>query len=484
MTSPTPAPRLPRLTPQSLVTASECTRRLWLRHRRHDQAAGPADHVLMLRERADAHERAIAARFPGLVGPIWRRDRSFTEAVEETRQHLARREGALWHPAFASADGRRTSTPVFTWWDDDVFVITDVRLALRPETRPDFALQLAHHRALVRECAGLEPGRFEIVNGYGETVEVAPASERTYAAALAAAERTLASDTEPDELLAHSTCRSCEFYKHCWDRAEAERRVEVLPEVQSGHVAAYHAAGVRTLEQLAGLDAARELAGVPAPLLKRAVIAAGAWRDDRAVWLRALELPAYPVVWLDFEGDARGEDAETPIYLWGLALDDGDAPPRGEAIVAATPPAGDRDAWERFLARAAEIRAAHPDVRWVHWDHYEPLWIRRYAERYPSPAGLVEWLGEQCFDLKRVLDRTVRLPLRSYSIKHVARWMGFAWRNPESGSEWSTARFHQATIAPTAEERAALLREVAEYNEDDLFAMRAIWRWLREHEER
>ena len=80
---PTPA-RLPRLTPQSLATASDCPRRLWLNHHLPGAAAAPPDHILMLRERADAHERAIAARFEDREGPLWRRDGSFSDAAAET----------------------------------------------------------------------------------------------------------------------------------------------------------------------------------------------------------------------------------------------------------------------------------------------------------------------------------------------------------------------------------------------------------------
>jgi uncharacterized protein len=480
--SATPPPaRTPRITPQTIATASDCHRKLWLHHFRSDAATPPPDHLLVLRERADAHERAIAARFEDLAGPLWKREGSFSEAAGETLRLLRGKVRPLYQPAFLSADGRRSAVPDFAWWDDDVLVITDVRLALRPETRPDFALQLAHHRALVRETAGIEPGRFEIVNGYGETLAIAPAAEAVYEDALRLAEVTLASPDEPDDLRGHSACRSCEFYKHCWNRAEAERRIEILPEVLSAHVPGWHARGVRTLEQLADFDTSRSVRGVPAALAKRAVLAAGAWRDDRAVWLHVPQLPSYPVVWFDLEGDSRGEDAEIPIYLWGFAVDDGGAAPRSEAIVAEFSEHGDKAAWERFVARAEAIFAAHPGIRWVHWDHYEPLWVRRYAERHGAPAGFLERVNAACFDLKRVLDRSLRLPLRSYSIKHVAKWMGFSWRNPESGSEWSTARFHRARSTDDPAERDASLAELTEYNEDDLLAMRAIWRWLSEH---
>jgi uncharacterized protein len=471
-------PRPSRLTASTIATARDCERRLWLHHHAPQEAAPPGEHVLVLRERADAHERAIAARFADRIGPIWRREGSFTEAAAETKRLLHATRRPLDQPAFLSADGRRSSVPDLLHWDDEQLVVLDVRLALRPETRADFALQLAHHRALVREGAGIEPARFEIVNGYGETVVVEPASERDYAAALATAERVLAAPAEPDLLLAHSTCRSCAFYAHCWDRAEKERRIELLPEVQSAHVPAWHAAGVRTLATLAERDPARPPAGVPKAAARRAIVAAAAWRDDRAVWLHPPSLPARPLVWLDLEGDARGEDAEIPIYLWGLALDPGGQHVRGEAIFAELAAGGDRAAWERFVARAQELLERHPGIRWVHWDHYEPLWIGRYGQRHGAPAGFLDRMQAACFDLKRVLDRCVRLPLRSYSIKHVARWMGFEWRNPGSGSEWSAARFHRARATSDPAERAALFAELAEYNEDDLFAMRAIERWI------
>ena len=479
-TAPHP-PRTIRLTPQSLSTANDCPRRLWLQHHLPGTGAPPGEHILMLRERSEAHERAIAARFAGLIGPLWRREGAFTDAAAETLRLLRDTRQPLYQPALLSPDGRRSAVPDILYWDGDVLVVLDVRLALRPETRSDFALQLAHHRALVRETTGIEPGRFEIVNGYGETIAVEPAAEHAYANALRTAETVLGSATEPDLLLAHSACRSCAWYAHCWDLAQEQRRIEVLPEVQSAHVAAWHAAGVRTLEQLAAADPAHPPAQVPPAMARRAIVAAAAWRDNRAVWLNALELPRYPAVWFDLEGDSRGEDAEIPIYLWGFALDDGRTAPRNEAIFATFDADGDRTAWERFVARATAILDAHPGIPWVHWDHYEPLWVRRYADRYGAPEGFLERMNAACFDLKRVLDRCARLPLRSYSIKHVARWMGFAWRNPESGSEWSTARFHRACETADIAERAELLRGLGEYNEDDLLAMRTIWRWLAAH---
>lgn len=475
------AHRPPRITAQVLASAQGCERKLWLRQNAPGEASPVTEHGHVLRERGDEHERAIAARFADLAGPLWRRDRPFAEAAEESLRLLRETRRPLWQAVLLTPDGRRSAQPDFLYWEAGALVVREARLALRPGQRADLALQLAHLRHVIGEASGFEPVRFEVEGGDGAVAIVEPLERAEYEEIVRAASDVLASETEPDLLLAHSTCKRCMFYTHCWDLAERDRRIEILPEVHPADVGDYHALGVRTIEQLAAFSPAKLPRGPKRAAAERAVRVAGAWRDDRAEWLQAPRLPGPPVVLFDVEGDALGESAEAPIYLWGLALDDGSAEPRAEAILAGAGAGGDARAWEAFTARAAALLEAHPGVRWLHWDTSEPLWIRRYADRLGAPAGLAERLLGACLDLKRELDRCVRLPLRSYSVKHVAPWMGFQWRNPEAGSEWSLARWHRARQAASEAERERLLAEVAEYNADDLWAMRAVWRWLREH---
>jgi uncharacterized protein len=183
-------------------------------------------------------------------------------------------------------------------------------------------------------------------------------------------------------------------------------------------------------------------------------------------------------VWFDVESDADGELAEVPVYLWGLAVEHDT--PTFEPILADLSPAGDRAAWERFVARALAVFASQPDAVWVHWHQAEPQWLERYVARHGAPAEFVRRMRAPgaMLDLHRALDRCVRLPLRSTSIKYVARWLGFEWSNPDADAAWSTAQVHRAREASDPAERERLLAEVARYNADDLWAMRAVWRWL------
>jgi predicted RecB family nuclease len=80
-----------------------------------------------------------------------------------------------------------------------------------------------------------------------------------------------------------------------------------------------------------------------------------------------------------------------------------------------------------------------------------------------------------------VIVPCLRLPLRAQGIKHVARFVGFAWTNPDTGSQWSIAQYRRARLARDAAERDRLLAPIAEYNLDDLRAMRAVWDWIERH---
>jgi uncharacterized protein len=183
-------------------------------------------------------------------------------------------------------------------------------------------------------------------------------------------------------------------------------------------------------------------------------------------------------VWLDVESDADGERADVPVYLWGLAVEHGDA--AFEPMLADLTREGDRDAWQRFVTRALAVFDAHPDAVWVHWHQAEPMWIERYLARHGAPRAFAERMRARgtLFDLHRALDRSVRLPVRSTSIKFVARWRGFEWSNPDADAAWSIAQLHRARETSDAVKRERLLAEVARYNADDLWAMRTVWRWL------
>ena len=474
---------MPRVTGGSLKRLLDCERRLWLSARARGPAASRSEHSDLLGEKSRTLEEQVAATLPDLAGPVWSADRSFEAAAQETLRLLTETTRAIRRPVLMSADGRLSATPAFLLREGDAVVVRDVRLAHHPERARENRVRLAYAGWLARALTGVEVARLELVNGLGDVVPVEPLPDAELAALVARARELLGDSPEPDLLMAHSRCQTCEHYDHCWDLAEAERRIEVAPSVTRARATLLHDEGVHTFDQLAARTPEsfrhRDLRA-HAPLL---LAEARAWASGAPVWLRTPELPrGRTPVWFDVEADSEGLRAEVPVYLWGLAVES--AEPRFEPLLAELTAEGDRAAWLRLVARALELFEAHPDAVWVHWHDAEPMWLDRYIARLGAPAAFVQRMRAPgaCFDLHRALDRSVRLPLRSTSIKFVARWLGFDWSNPDADAAGSTAQVHRAREATEPAERERLLAEVVRYNADDLWAMRVVWKWMEERQ--
>jgi uncharacterized protein len=475
-----------RITGGDLKRLLDCERRLWIAERGRPRQStlggggggGRGDHEDMLGEKNRALEERFARALPGVVGPVARAGLTLDQAAEETLRLLREGASALRRPVLLSPDGRLVAMPAFLRREGDALVVTDVRLAHHPDKKRDNRVRIAFAALVTRLATGLEVSRLEIVNGQGRTVTVRPEPDDELLALAERATELMGEGPEPDLLLSHSHCQDCPYYRRCWDRAEAERRAEVVPSVTPARMRHLRELGIRTFDDLSRRDPAtfthRELASA-ADIM---VTEARAFATGAPVWMRDPEVPVGRTpVWFDVESDADGERAEVPVYLWGVAIGDAE---HTESVRSELTRAGDREGWERFTALALDVFRRHPDAVWVHWNLAEPMWIDRYTARFGAPAEFTARMtapGAR-YDLHKALETSVRLPLRSTSAKFVAPWLGFRWSNPNADAAWSTAQLHRAKRTRDAAERARLLDEVERYNADDLWAMRVVWRFL------
>ena len=378
-----------RISANTLYLLLACGRRLWLARHRPDLAAPPGDFDLLIREKGSAHERQVReGRFARAAGPVYVSGQPPERAAEETLRLLREGAAALYQPFFRSRDGRRVGVPDFVYREGGGLVVHDAKLAVNLGSHPEIGLQLAHYARLIEDALGARPARLEITNGDGEVLPVEDPGDETYDEALRQAAALVADVPEPRVLRTHSVCADCAFYEHCWPQAVAEDRIEILRDVTRSVAVKLHGLGIHAVTRLA---AARpediRVKGI-AGSAEAIVAEARAHRDRRPVWLGPPQLPPWPIVWFDLEGDPEGEEVDQAIYLWGLAVDDGRGEPATEAITADFGDQGGRRAWERFVARAGELLERHPDARWVHYSPYEKTWVRHYAATYGAPAGL------------------------------------------------------------------------------------------------
>ena len=133
--------------------------------------------------------------------------------------------------------------------------------------------------------------------------------------------------------------------------------------------------------------------------------------------------------------------------------------------------AAERDAF----ARAWAYVRGHRDAVVYFYSHYERTIWRQLARRFPEVT--TEREVEALFDESRFLDLYSDIvksrmiwPTPSLSLKTLARFLGFAWRDTDPSGAGSIQWFHQWVETGDATVRQRILA----YNEDDCRALRVL----------
>jgi len=194
--------------------------------------------------------------------------------------------------------------------------------------------------------------------------------------------------------------------------------------------------------------------------------------------LQKPDVPHYPnYVMFDLEGLPPQLDELEKIYLWGLQVF-GEKPGHYQPAVAGFGENGDRQGWEKFLSEANKIFEEYSDIPFVHWHHYEKTHLKMYIERFGDRNNIAERVIKNLLDLLPITQQSIALPLPSYSLKVVEKYIGFKRTQEEYGGDWAMAKYIEATETEDEELRKSVIDQILIYNQEDLQATWAVLKWL------
>lgn len=195
----------------------------------------------------------------------------------------------------------------------------------------------------------------------------------------------------------------------------------------------------------------------------------------RPYWWRPVELPSAAVeIFFDIEDDPFRD----LVYLHGFVIRrarDGGAEEFIGHFLEAPTPAGEREAF----AAAWDLLRRHRDAVVFHYSKHERTKYRELQTRYPQVCGAEEvealFSPPRSFDLYTDAVRHSEWPTADYSIKSLAKYLGFRWRDADPSGAASIEWFDRwaRTGDPLPRQR------ILEYNEDDCRAMRVLLDALR-----
>lgn len=270
-----------------------------------------------------------------------------------------------------------------------------------------------------------------------------------------------------------SVCKLCHWHSACLKQLEDTDDLTLIPELGRAKRDAMMES-VPTVDALANSDPS-EFVRDGKTIFRRIGPATLAKFSDRARLLAAgpgarpylkepLQLPSAPVeLFFDIEVDPMRDHC----YLHGFVeRRDGDG--NSERFVHFFAEDASEEAEKKAFAEAwAFIQASRPCAIY-YYAPYEKTIYRKLREKYPGVCSAADL--EALFDAAETVDlytdvvrKSTEWPTRDYSLKTLARYLGFNWKDKDPSGASSIEWFHSWT--ETGDE--AIRQRILTYNEDD-----------------
>lgn len=278
----------------------------------------------------------------------------------------------------------------------------------------------------------------------------------------------------PEVFISRQKCNFCHWYSQCYAIAQSEKHLSLLPGVTPLRYTQLQDVAITTLESLANTSPAtlENLVGFDREVAPKLVVQA-----QSALERRPLVLP-YPLPIEDITFTAPIElyfdiEAQPDLdlnYLLGVLVVDRLANTEKFYSFLADKPEDEELVWQQFL----DLVWQYPEAPIYHFCVYEFDTVRRLAKLYNTPYALVRPVLSRFVDVYEQLTQSVALPVESYALKAIARWLGFEWREKEASGAKCIYWYDQ--WLETGDR--TLLEIIQSYNEDDCRATHRVKDWL------
>lgn len=478
----------------NLYQPSKCDLRVYLLAKGEPQAE-EGDFSAMLRELGMRHELEHLGTFENYIEPT---GATLDDRWIDTQRLVNALTPVIYQPVLISAavsqlgNHRVIGIPDLLLLQDGMYVIRDVKLARNLENKrhPEIVQQLSLYGWLFREAFGVPASALQLLLGDGSISIVADDDGAAAMSALGEVIQLRGLQEEPYEPVGWSKCSDCGYKKRCWESANQRQDVAILPGVDQGFARYLREEKVLSVHQLLERYDTTTLAETQRPWgqrmqkvgdrLANSVIAHAKARITGEVQrLAAPQFPESPnYIVFDIEGMPAYLDDEEQAYLWGIQVygeNSGDFTP----ALAGFHRGGDREGWFDFLDNCKAVFALHGDLPILHWGSYEKTKINQYYERYGDSQGIALRIRENLVDLLPMTQRSFALPDPSYTLKLVELRAGYKRTMDEYGGNWAIVNYALAVESEDASFRSEVMDQILRYNQEDLEATWAVFKWLR-----
>lgn len=453
-------------------------------HKAHGTRAADDDEYHELLKRLGArHEREHLATFTNVFDAKGN--------AEETRKAVAAKLETIYQPRMQVTHdiyGEVVGIPDFFIREGDNYVIRDCKLSRRfnEKDHPEIVRQLELYGWLFEQNFGCAPARLEAYLG-DRQIKPTPYIPETALQMLVKINGIKQLKEEPYEPVGWTKCLDCSFNEPCWDAALHRQDVSLLPSVDQSLARVLHKDGIISYVDLVKHHTEDSLTELKRPVgtkqnkvgkaATKILLQAQSLIENKIIQVDELTLPTDAnIAVFDVEGIPPHLEISEKTYLWGLKVF-GEKPSVYLAAMGDVGDSGDQQGWRHFLEACKQIFETYGNIPFLHWSPYERTQMRKYLDRYGDVDGVAERIMECLFDLFPVIQQCLVLPVHSYGLKTIEQAAGFTRKLQERNGKWSMAMYIEAIETADPEKAKGFIDEILKYNEDDLDALWAVYKW-------
>ncbi len=180
----------------------------------------------------------------------------------------------------------------------------------------------------------------------------------------------------------------------------------------------------------------------------------------------------FPDVKTEFFFDIEDDPTQDFVYLHGLYRREDGAENYADHFALGNTPAQEKAAWASFWEQMDKHDLSETSV--YYYSSHEKSVYRRLRKKYPdvvTEERLEEFFSHpHVIDLYSIVLKNTDWPLSSYSVKAIAGYLGFKWRDKTPSGALSIQWFNDYLM--TSDD--AIFKRIIEYNEDDCKATMAL----------
>ncbi|MFN6464424.1 MAG: TM0106 family RecB-like putative nuclease [Nostoc sp. DedVER02] len=278
----------------------------------------------------------------------------------------------------------------------------------------------------------------------------------------------------PEVFISRQKCNFCHWYSQCYAVAQSEKHLSLLPGITPLRYTQLQDVAITTLESLANTSPStlENLVGFDRKVAPKLVVQAQSALEKRPIVL-PYPLPIENITFtapIELYFDIEAQPDLDLDYLLGVLVVDRLANTEKFYSFLADKPEDEELIWQQFL----DLVWQYPEAPIYHFCAYELDTVKRLAKLYNTPYSSVRPVLNRFVDVYEQLTESVALPIESYALKAIARWLGFEWREKEASGAKCIYWYDQ--WLETGDR--TLLEIIQSYNEDDCRATHRVKDWL------